>query len=344
MKNSVCFFSVWSASAPSRTLARRKLVRNRFTIDTDLTFNGNNNSCNDSDPSHLYLPLSQHALLQSQKPHGEDTDRWVEEQFDLHCYEDQGERVDMGQVKETDILSDDDEYCKSVRAPSAEPADLEGKMEELSLQRRDAQSAAQEEEADRLKHVGNSDSVDSFSSCGVSISHCAPPTIKLAPLKQCAVEGAANMDCDVIWVRRDDFAHGCNSDVFWSDDSEGWWSIWKKMEDRLDTSFTYVESEWRKHVKKAFNLNRSSICHYHSYPGPTSPASPLSWQSQSNKTWSEVESLRCSVQTADSSLLLAYTQESGTPVEIYVTVWTRHHCMNTQVNKQVCVYVYCKWI
>lgn len=185
-------------------------MRNRFTIDTDLTFHGNNNnnSCNDSDPSHLYLPLSQHALLQSQKPHGEDTDRWVEEQFDLHCYEDQGEGVDMGQVKETDILSDDDEYCKSVRAPSAEPSDLEGKMEELCV------SATQEEEVDHLKLVGNADSVDSFSSCGVSISHCAPPAIKLAPLKQCAVEGATNMDCDVIWVRRDDFTHGCNSDVF----------------------------------------------------------------------------------------------------------------------------------
>lgn len=192
-------------------------MRNRFTIDTDLTFHGNNNnnSCNDSDPAQLYLPLSRHALLQSQKPQGEDTDRWVEEQFDLHCYEDQGgEGVDMGQVKETDILSDDDEYCKSVRAPSAEPADLEGKMGDLSLQRRDAPSAARDEEVDGLKLVGNSDSADSFSSCGVSISHRAPPTITLAPLNQCAVEGATNKDCDVIWVRRDDFAHGCNSDVF----------------------------------------------------------------------------------------------------------------------------------
>uniref|UniRef100_A0A4W6FVS5 TIAM Rac1 associated GEF 1 n=1 Tax=Lates calcarifer TaxID=8187 RepID=A0A4W6FVS5_LATCA len=150
-----------AASAPSRTLARRKLVRNRFTIDTDL-----------------------HALLQTHKPQGEDTDRWVEEQFDLGCYEDQGEGIDVGQVKETDILSDDDEYCKSVRAASAEPADLEGKMEGLDLEG------------------------------GETRSHNLNRRAELAPLKQCAVEGATNNDHDVIWVRRDDFANGCNSDVF----------------------------------------------------------------------------------------------------------------------------------
>ncbi|XP_030293281.1 T-lymphoma invasion and metastasis-inducing protein 1 isoform X2 [Sparus aurata] len=216
-----------AASAPSRTLARRKLVRNRFTIDTDLVFHGNNNNSNDSDPSQhsSYPTLSQHALLQSHKPQGEDTDRWVEEQFDLGCYEDQGDGIDIGQVKETDILSDDDEYCKSVRAASAEPADLDGKMEGLDLQsggmrrsnlngRVETGSAMQEEEVDRLRHGEDSGSVGSFTSCGVSLSRCATPTIKLAPLKQCAVEGATNKDHDVIWVRRDDFANGCNSDVF----------------------------------------------------------------------------------------------------------------------------------
>lgn len=223
------FVPLCLASAPSRTLARRKLVRNRFTIDTDLILHGNNNNSNDSDPSQLYLPLSQHALLHSQKPQGEDTDRWVEEQFDLRCYEDQGEGVDLGQVKETDILSDDDEYCKSVRAASVEPAGLDGEMKELDLQGRETvsdnlngrvesgsvvmQSVTQEDEVDRIKLV-DSDSVGSFSSCGVSLSHCANPTVKLAPLKQCAVEGAANKDRDVIWVRRDDFTNGCNSDVF----------------------------------------------------------------------------------------------------------------------------------
>lgn len=230
------FFSLCSASAPSQTLARRKLVRNRFTIDTDLVFHGNNNNSLDSDPSHhssyppSHLPLSQHALLQTHKPQAEDTDRWVEEQFDLGCYEDQGEGIDVEQVKETDILSDDDEYCKSVRAASAEPSDLEGKVEGLNLQGQEMrshnlngrvetrseamQSVTQGEEVNRIKHGDDSGSVGSFTSCGSSLSHCATPTIKLAPLKQCAVEGATNKDHDVIWVRRDDFANGCNSDVF----------------------------------------------------------------------------------------------------------------------------------
>uniref|UniRef100_A0A3B4UG40 TIAM Rac1 associated GEF 1 n=1 Tax=Seriola dumerili TaxID=41447 RepID=A0A3B4UG40_SERDU len=173
-----------AASAPSRTLARRKLVRNRFTIDTDLVFHGNNNNSNDSDPSYpsSCSPLFQHALLQPHKPQGEDTDRWVEEQFDLGCYEDQGEGIGVGQVKETDILSDDDEYCKSVRAASAEPADLEGKMEGLDLEGGEVRS-----------HNLNG---------------------QLAPLKQCAAEEATNNDHDVVWVRRDDYANGCNSDVF----------------------------------------------------------------------------------------------------------------------------------
>uniref|UniRef100_A0A8D3BLB0 TIAM Rac1 associated GEF 1 n=1 Tax=Scophthalmus maximus TaxID=52904 RepID=A0A8D3BLB0_SCOMX len=134
-----------AASTPSRTLARRKLVRNRFTIDTDL----------------------------SHKPQGEDTDRWVEEQFDLGPYEGRGEGVDVGQVKETDILSDDDEYCESVRAASAEPAELEGRMDGLDLQGHNLNGRLQRR--NELRHG-------------------------LAPLTQCA----ADSDHDVIWVRRDD--------------------------------------------------------------------------------------------------------------------------------------------
>uniref|UniRef100_A0A3P9DEU1 TIAM Rac1 associated GEF 1 n=1 Tax=Maylandia zebra TaxID=106582 RepID=A0A3P9DEU1_9CICH len=137
-----------AASAPSRTLARRRLVRNRITIDTD-------------------LPC---------KPQGEDTDRWVEEQFNLGCYENQCEGTDVGQVKETDILSDDDEYCTSVRAMSTKLDNLEEQMKGLNLQGKD-----------------------------ISLNG------GVASLKQCAVEGATNQDHDVIWVRRDDFA---NSDVF----------------------------------------------------------------------------------------------------------------------------------
>lgn len=190
--------SVWIlslASAPSRTLARRKLVRNRFTIDTDIIFHGNNGA-KVADPCRLYLPLSQHALLQSQKPQGEDTDRWVEEQFDLRRYE-EGEGVDIGQVKETDILSDDDEYCKSVRAASAEPADLDGRMERLNVQGGEAGGDVDPEPAD----------------CA-ALSRCATPTIQRAAMKQCAVEEVTSKERDVIWVRRDDFVNSCNSDVF----------------------------------------------------------------------------------------------------------------------------------
>lgn len=200
-------------------------MRNRFTINTDIIFHGNNNAAV-SEPSQLYLPLSQHAFLQSQKPQAEDTDRWVEEQFDLRRYEEQGEGVDMGQLKETDILSDDDEYCKSVRAASTEPADLEGRMERLGIQggetgmhKVNGQGEAggdAAEEVDPKIGAGDSDSGVAFSSCGVSASRCPTPTIKRAAMKQCAVEEVTNKDRDVIWVRRDDFVNSCNSDVFWS--------------------------------------------------------------------------------------------------------------------------------
>ncbi|XP_028277732.1 T-lymphoma invasion and metastasis-inducing protein 1 isoform X3 [Parambassis ranga] len=182
-----------AASAPSQTLTRRKLVRNRITIDTDLVFHGNNNNSNDCNTSHpssytsSNSALSPHAPLQSHKPQGEDTDRWVEEQFNLGCYEDQCDGIDMGEVKETDILSDDDEYCKSVRATSAEPDAVEGQMARLHIQ------------GEEINLNGRVET--------------AATTLKVAPLKQCAVEGAANKD-HVIWVRRDDYANGCNSDVF----------------------------------------------------------------------------------------------------------------------------------
>uniref|UniRef100_A0AAY5EG88 TIAM Rac1 associated GEF 1a n=1 Tax=Electrophorus electricus TaxID=8005 RepID=A0AAY5EG88_ELEEL len=126
-----------AASAPSRNPGQRRLVRNRFTIDTDVVFD-------------------------SPRQAGGDTDRWVEEQFDLHLFDRQVE------VKETDILSDDDEYCESVKGSSAEPS-LEESFEALIL--------------DGKPHG----------------------PLGLAPLhKQCAVEGAAT-ESEIIWVRRDDF-------------------------------------------------------------------------------------------------------------------------------------------
>ncbi|XP_067113361.1 rho guanine nucleotide exchange factor TIAM1-like isoform X1 [Osmerus mordax] len=232
-----------AVSAPSRTLGRRKLVRNRFTIDTDIVFHGNNNG-GDSDPSQ---PPSEHPLLQAHKSQGGgDTDRWVEEQFDLGRYDDQGPRGGEEEpVKETDILSDDDEYCKSVRAPSAEPGNLDGRLESLSLEEERTEGAerdAEEEEEERIygREVGNQeggggalsegaprDQGEEFEATtpptgeGSSLSPCAPAQrpqaspMKLSALrKQCAVEGATEGDCDVIWVRRDDYANGRNSDVF----------------------------------------------------------------------------------------------------------------------------------
>lgn len=191
-------------------------MRNRITIDTDLVFQGdNNNSADDasSQPSH---PCSNSALSAPlQKPQGEDTDRWVEEQFNLGCYEDQG--IDIGQVKETDILSDDDEYCKSVRAMSTKLDNLEGEMEGLKLQRKDINLNGRTEceivQEEGVKRGGGSSS-DSITSCDIPVSHCANPPLKVPSLKQCAVEGATNQDHDAVWVRRDDFANGCNSDVF----------------------------------------------------------------------------------------------------------------------------------
>uniref|UniRef100_A0A8C4IDW4 TIAM Rac1 associated GEF 1b n=1 Tax=Dicentrarchus labrax TaxID=13489 RepID=A0A8C4IDW4_DICLA len=105
-----------AASAPTRTLGRRKLVRNRFTIDTDI------------------LQQEDEPNQQQQSELAGDTDRWVEEQFDLEEYEDQEE------VKETDILSDDDdEFCQTPRALSTE-VDLEAPVMALSLASEESES------------------------------------------------------------------------------------------------------------------------------------------------------------------------------------------------------------
>lgn len=171
-------------SAPSRTLGRRKLIRNRFTIDTSVVFD--DGSSQDLSPiTPTEPPLS---LLQNPQQPIRDTDRWVEDQFDLQHYENQDD------VKETDILSDDDEYCQSVRGPSSDPS-LEESLEALSV------------EGDEDKGLNE-------------LSEDKPPKshtpLKLTLLrKQCAVEGVASeRDCEVIWVRRDDFKNSCNSDIF----------------------------------------------------------------------------------------------------------------------------------
>ncbi|XP_074535449.1 rho guanine nucleotide exchange factor TIAM1-like [Halichoeres trimaculatus] len=119
-----------AASAPTRTLGRRKLVRNRFTIDTDIVFDGEPEQDLPS-PQDTDSNRTKQGGEPDQQHHSDlagDTDRWVEEQFDLEEYEDQEE------VKETDILSDeDDELCKASRAPPTED-DLEAPVMALSLE------------------------------------------------------------------------------------------------------------------------------------------------------------------------------------------------------------------
>ncbi|XP_058644973.1 rho guanine nucleotide exchange factor TIAM1 isoform X2 [Onychostoma macrolepis] len=173
-----------AVSAPSRTLGRRKLIRNRFTIDTSVVFDdGSSQELSPISPTEP--PLS--SLQKPQLPI-RDTDRWVEDQFDLQHYENQDN------VKETDILSDDDEYCQSVRGPSSEPS-LEESLEALSVE--------------GVEDKG----LNGLSDDKPPKSH-AP--LKLTLLrKQCAVEGVTSeRDCEVIWVRRDDFKNSCNSDIF----------------------------------------------------------------------------------------------------------------------------------
>nr|XP_046245601.1 rho guanine nucleotide exchange factor TIAM1-like isoform X2 [Scatophagus argus] len=172
-----------AASAPTRTLGRRKLVRNRFTIDTDIVFDGEPEqdlaSPQEPDSNRLQQneePDQQQQQQQQQSDLAGDTDRWVEEQFDLEEYEDQEE------VKETDILSDDDdEFCQTPRAPSTE-VDLEAPTMALSL--------ASEETEDSLKSPSVSQTSDD-----VKLSN----TEKQSCLTDDNVEQTEN---DEIWVRR----------------------------------------------------------------------------------------------------------------------------------------------
>ncbi|KAF6122146.1 TIAM Rac1 associated GEF 1 [Phyllostomus discolor] len=96
-----------AVSAPSKSLGRRRrrLARNRFTIDSDAVSAG-----------------SPEREAQQQPPGAGDTDRWVEEQFDLARYEEQDG------VKETDILSDDED------GGAGEPdGDLPGRLQAASI-------------------------------------------------------------------------------------------------------------------------------------------------------------------------------------------------------------------
>ncbi|XP_054830597.1 rho guanine nucleotide exchange factor TIAM1 isoform X2 [Eublepharis macularius] len=152
-----------AVSAPSKSLGRRRrrLARNRFTIDSDAVFAGS--------------PEKESQEASNSK----DTDRWVEEQFDLGQYEEQED------IKETDILSDDDEYC--------EP--LTGTMVEKELQ----------EQLQAVSITGNQLYQGDKGCYGVG-SHAS----RMAQLKKQAALSGINGGMEgnseeVIWVRREDF-------------------------------------------------------------------------------------------------------------------------------------------
>ena len=160
-------------SAPTRTLGRRKLVRNRFTIDTDIVFDGDveqQDLASPQEPDSETLQQKDEADRRQQAELAGDTDRWVEEQFDLEEYEDQEE------VKETDILSDeDDEFCQA-----SSEADLGGPMMALSLE--DAET--EESESLRSPSVGGT-----------------PDDAKSPSLEKSAAED--RNETGEIWVRRE---------------------------------------------------------------------------------------------------------------------------------------------
>lgn len=170
-------FSDFAASAPTRTLGRRKLVRNRFTIDTDIVFDGEPEPDLASPEKLNSSQLRQDGEQdQQQSEIAGDTDRWVEEQFDLEEYEDQEE------VKETDILSDDDEEChQTPRAPSTE-VDLEDPITALSL------ASEETEESESLKSPSISET---------------PDDVKLSDKENTVNnDNVAQTEKDQIWIRR----------------------------------------------------------------------------------------------------------------------------------------------
>uniref|UniRef100_A0A8K9VG43 TIAM Rac1 associated GEF 1b n=1 Tax=Oncorhynchus mykiss TaxID=8022 RepID=A0A8K9VG43_ONCMY len=162
-------------SDPARTLGRRKLVRNRFTIDTDIVFDG--------EPDQEEGQGKEWGEVQAG-----DTDRWVEEQIDLEHYEAQGD------VKETEILSGDDDFCLSVRGPSTESlsnTDLDGPIGALSLG---------EEGQDRGPKHPQPQGAMGTTTPGMRLSHLG---------KQCGLSGmsvddqGAREEGEDIWLRRE---------------------------------------------------------------------------------------------------------------------------------------------
>ncbi|XP_053312709.1 rho guanine nucleotide exchange factor TIAM1 isoform X2 [Spea bombifrons] len=158
-----------AVSAPSRSLARRRrLVRNRFTIDADSVFT--------TSPDKDFEPETEPKPPQQTGSSG-DTDRWVEEQFDLAQYEEQED------VKETDILSSDDEYCESIKGGSMEK-DLSEELEATSISGHPAGSKAHNAMSSHASRMTQLKKQTAFSGMNGSIESNAE---------------------EVIWVKREDF-------------------------------------------------------------------------------------------------------------------------------------------
>ncbi|XP_006886820.1 PREDICTED: T-lymphoma invasion and metastasis-inducing protein 1-like isoform X2 [Elephantulus edwardii] len=148
-----------AVSAPSKSLGRRRrrLARNRFTIDSDAVSAGS--------------PERE----SQQPPGGGDTDRWVEEQFDLAQYEEQED------IKETDILSDDDEFCESAKGASAD-RDLQERLQAASISQRERGRRALDTHASRMTQLKKQAALSGING------------------------GLESTSEEVIWVRREDFA------------------------------------------------------------------------------------------------------------------------------------------
>uniref|UniRef100_A0A8C7AEB6 TIAM Rac1 associated GEF 1 n=1 Tax=Neovison vison TaxID=452646 RepID=A0A8C7AEB6_NEOVI len=148
-----------AVSAPSKSLGRRRrrLARNRFTIDSDA------------------ISASSPEKESQQAPGGGDTDRWVEEQFDLAQYEEQDD------IKETDILSDDDEFCESVKGTAVD-TDLREQLQAASISQRERGRRALDSHASRMTQLKKQAALSGING------------------------GLESPGEEVIWVRREDFA------------------------------------------------------------------------------------------------------------------------------------------
>lgn len=152
-----------TVSAPSKSLGRRRrrLARNRFTIDSDAVF------------------ASSPEKESQQTSNSKDTDRWVEEQFDLGQYEEQED------VKETDILSDDEEYCEPLRNTMVEK-ELQEQLQAASI------ASGQSYRGDKARYA-----------VGTHASRMTQLKKQAAlPGINGGMEGNSE---EVIWVRRQDF-------------------------------------------------------------------------------------------------------------------------------------------